>query len=377
MRQYCIWQRIVSPHVTGLARELVRRGSRVTFVAREHLSADRAGQGWRVPEMPGVCMEIDPDLQRVRALVSRSSEEVNVTEGLWRNGYIQSAIQEMKEGRARWAVMMEGIDDRGLGGILKRGGYRIALHGARGPDFVLAIGAGTSRWIAERGFPEERLFPFAYFLDAPAFAGQAVAVGPPRVGYVGRLIELKRVHVLLEACSLLQEEVEVVIVGAGPEEPALRRFAKRLPGLSIQWRGRVPMDAVAGEIAQLDCLVLPSECDGWGAVVSEALMMGVPAICTERTGAASAVEASGVGGVFPVDDVEALAAVLASTLRRGRVPSRGRAELAGWARCLGAEAGAAYLEQITAAVYDGAARPCPPWERRPLRAGECAESSGQ
>jgi glycosyltransferase involved in cell wall biosynthesis len=346
----------------------------VTFVAREHLSADRAGQGWVAPEVPGVIVEIDPNEPLIRRLAMRSSGEVHLTEGLRRNGYIQDAVLALKSAGARWGVMMEGVDDRGLAGVLKRLDYRVAFTTGKRPDFILAIGSGTGKWITDRGFPGSRVFPFAYFLDSLSPVVQLIPGGPMRIGYVGRLIPLKRVHVLLEACSRLGSAVELTIVGSGPEEPALRRLGARLSSVNIQWRGQLPMRDAQAAMAQLDCLVLPSECDGWGAVVSEALMMGVIAICTDRCGAAAAVEASGVGGIFPVDDVEALAAVLAATVRRGRPSPAERAELAAWARCLGAEAGAEYLEQIAAAVYDGAARPRPPWERIGTRARECAES---
>ena len=44
MRIY-FWQRIISPHMVGLAVELANRGIRVTYVAEFEMSADRARQG--------------------------------------------------------------------------------------------------------------------------------------------------------------------------------------------------------------------------------------------------------------------------------------------------------------------------------------------
>jgi hypothetical protein len=55
-------------------------------------------------------------------------------------------------------------------------------------------------------------------------------------------------------------------------------------------------------MAQADCLVLPSIHDGWGAVASESLMVGTPVVCSDACGVAGVVQASGVGGVFPVKD---------------------------------------------------------------------------
>ena len=55
-----------------------------------------------------------------------------------------------------------------------------------------------------------------------------------------------------------------------------------------------------------DCLVLPSKHDGWGTVVSEALISGVPAICSDTCGVAEVVKLSNYGGVFKSGNIEDL-----------------------------------------------------------------------
>ena len=57
-------------------------------------------------------------------------------------------------------------------------------------------------------------------------------------------------------------------------------------------------------ICESDCLVLPSRYDGWGAVISEALMVGTPVICSDNCGAANVVTASNVGSVFSTNDFD-------------------------------------------------------------------------
>jgi glycosyltransferase involved in cell wall biosynthesis len=128
------------------------------------------------------------------------------------------------------------------------------------------------------------------------------------------------------------------------------------------WLGRRGQDQIPFLMAQADCLVLPSRHDGWGAVASEALMAGTPAICSSRCGAADVVQASGVGGVFPVGDAEALAGCLQTAMERGRQMAEGRAELAKWAGCLGSAAGASYLSAILRHAQTGGERPVPPWQ---------------
>ena len=127
--------------------------------------------------------------------------------------------------------------------------------------------------------------------------------------------------------------------------------------------GKLPLEEVPAVMAKADCLVLPSRHDGWGAVVSEALMVGTPVICSDHCGAAVAVVASGHGGVFESGDVKSLSTHLQTVLAAGRISSERRARLAEWARCLGAEAGADYLIKILN-HKPGSPKPLPPWQLR-------------
>lgn len=115
-------------------------------------------------------------------------------------------------------------------------------------------------------------------------------------------------------------------------------------------------------LLQADCLVLPSRYDGWGAVVSEALMAGTPVICSDRCGAVEVVYASKVGGVFPADNLDALIDMLARQYALGVQTTASRKGLAEWARCLGANAGALYLAQLLDYPSGSGNRLCPPWQ---------------
>jgi glycosyltransferase involved in cell wall biosynthesis len=122
------------------------------------------------------------------------------------------------------------------------------------------------------------------------------------------------------------------------------------------------MGEAVERIKASDCLVLPSDHDGFGAVVSEAQINGTPVVCSSACGAAGTVRASGVGAVFAVGEVEALRRALAAMLDQGPMMDVEREQLAGWAKCLTAEAGARYLLEIL--NRDKATNDIvPPWER--------------
>jgi glycosyltransferase involved in cell wall biosynthesis len=99
-------------------------------------------------------------------------------------------------------------------------------------------------------------------------------------------------------------------------------------------------------ISKTDCLVLPSIHDGWGAVTSEALMVGTPVICSNACGSSVAVKASKVGGVFISENLKSLTKILYKQYKIGKISITQRKIVSKWAKCLDANSGAKYLDLI-------------------------------
>ena len=361
-----IWQRIISPHMAGLAAALAEQGRETVYVAEQPMSDDRARQGWTPPALGAARLELAPSAEAVRALVDAAPlDSIHLCQGIRSNGLVGIAQQALAcRGLSQW-VVMETVDDHGVRGMLKRSVYSgLFRHRGRRLAGVLATGRDTADWVVARGLPRERVFPFAYFLPdraLPPVSGSNES-GPYRVVFAGQLIARKRVDLLIAAVAeLASQDVELVVIGSGPLEPELRAQADALIPGRVHWKGRLSMEAVPQELAKADCLVLPSRHDGWGAVVSEALMVGTPAVCSDACGSSEAVLASGVGGVFLSGDVQALATLLAQMAEQGRVTSEQRRELADWAAALGARAGARYLLSILEHVEGRGGCPAPPW----------------
>ncbi len=367
MLEAVFWQSIVSPHMAHLADELGAQ-ARVTYVAAVEMAPDRARQGWARPDLKNLRLRLlDGADAGACPLADFATDAVHLTEGVRGNGYVAAVIRSLRHRHARWGVMMETIDERSGRGPFKRLLYAWHLgRAAAQPDFVLAIGEKLKPWLVARGVPAEKIFEFAYFLP-PMPGGLAFGAQPGKVfrlGFLGQMIQRKRVDVLIDALAgLLEFPFECVAIGTGPLEARLRaRALAKLGPERFRLLGRLPMAEARACLGTLDCLVLPSDHDGWGAVVSEALMVGVPAICSDACGAAGVVRASGVGGVFPKGDVLALRAQLRRVFTQQPPGIEQRQALASWAHCLGSVAGARYLAAILDAVYHGAARPLPPWQ---------------
>jgi glycosyltransferase involved in cell wall biosynthesis len=212
---------------------------------------------------------------------------------------------------------------------------------------------------------QDIIFSFAYFLPCIKINNipKLNSNSKFRFIFVGQFIKRKQLKLLIQTLAAINSrEFELTVVGSGPLEDELHDFAnKYLPG-QINWLGVLPISRVASEVVQADCLVLPSYHDGWGAVITEALMVGTPVICSDSCGAAGVVKSSGFGGVFLSHDTEYFKNILQSQLNRGKLTFANRLYISNWAESLSAPAGAVYLLNILNSFEANATKPVPPWE---------------
>ncbi|MEB3180402.1 MAG: glycosyltransferase [Nostocaceae cyanobacterium] len=159
-------------------------------------------------------------------------------------------------------------------------------------------------------------------LFSPNLRSAAAKTDTLRIGFLGRLVPEKGIDIIFTAARLLKEQglkCQIVLCGSGPGEQALRQEAQvqRIEDL-ILWRGGVSHDKAPVEIANFDVLVLPSRGiatwkEQFGHVLIEAMSMGIPVI-----GSSSGAIPEVIGRedlVFPEDDAQGLAAILARMIR--------------------------------------------------------------
>jgi len=363
------WLDVVSPHMAALVDTLAARGRSVTYVAERPMSQRRADQGWDIPSLDHAVVRFAPNPDEIRELVKNApANSIHICQGFRGNGLIRNAQKALAARKLKQWIVMETVDDSGWRGTLKRLEYQRQIFFRRKQIAgILATGYRTQQWLENRGMPTKSIFPFAYFLpdrplpQTPDFKADS----PFRFLYVGSFIERKRIDTLLLSLgSQFETNFELDMVGSGPLERELRTLAgEMIPGRA-NWLGRRHIREIPTLMAGADCLILPSRHDGWGAVVSEALMAGTPAICTDCCGVAGVVQTSGRGGVFPVGDANALTNLLRGVLSIGRQTPDNRVKLATWAQSLGAAAGAGYLDAILRHADSDVERPVAPFLRR-------------
>jgi glycosyltransferase involved in cell wall biosynthesis len=129
---------------------------------------------------------------------------------------------------------------------------------------------------------------------------------------VGRLVKVKRLDRLIRGFATARErhrELRLVLVGDGPERTALERLASDVGlGDSAIFAGHREGHELYAWFTIASLFVLTSELETWGAVVNEALVAGLPVVCSDRAGARVLIEDGRNGRVIDADDTQRLGA---------------------------------------------------------------------
>lgn len=161
-------------------------------------------------------------------------------------------------------------------------------------------------------------------LDLDRFAYAPPREGAAEILAVGRLVEKKGFHILVEAVRLLRAEgrdATCRILGAGEEAENLRSQieASRLEG-AVTLAGPKPQGAVIEAMRGAAALACPcvvardGNRDGLPTVLLEAMALGLPCVSTDVTGIPELVRDGETGLVVPEGDPEELALALARLL---------------------------------------------------------------
>jgi starch synthase len=118
---------------------------------------------------------------------------------------------------------------------------------------------------------------------------------PLKVAFAGRLVPFKGADMVLEAAAPLVREGKVLldIIGDGPEMPRLQEFAARENlGTGVKLDGWVEHSQLERRLGQSDVFAFPSIREFGGAVVIEAMALGLVPIVVNYGGPGEAVPAS-------------------------------------------------------------------------------------
>lgn len=324
----------VETYAFEYARELVRRGHRVTVFTQPHRAGEIELEGVRI--QPALRLNRTVDLAAIAASGADlwhpmnaayawlALHKANTVVSVHGNDFLKPylPISGCDLGRIPLAWRIAPRIDRALRPAWSKYTARLIRAALPRARRILANSRYTEQVLLQR-FPRcGGKTSVAYVGVREDFFGVAhtpAADGVPRLLTVCRLSEpRKNVDLILRALAQLQTRYafRYTVVGDGPERPRLEALAHEL-GLEgrVRFAGFVSQEELFGYYGKADLFVLassviPGSHEGFGIVYLEAAASGVPALAARLAGAAEAVR-EGVSGMFVQQpSVEALAGAL-------------------------------------------------------------------
>ena len=209
------------------------------------------------------------------------------------------------------------------------GPFRFVERGlSRLTDRVVTITDSLHRFTVERvGVPAEKVETIHYGLDhVPDAWGvnqpDDVPKGARVLLAIARLTEQKGIDVAIRALAELPDDTVLVVLGEGPERPALVRLAREL-GVEdrVFLLGRVP--DTAAWLGRATLLVHPARWEGFGLGVLEAMLAGLPVVATNVSALPELVVDGKTGVLVSPDDAQALAHGIVRALDQPQLGQRG------------------------------------------------------
>jgi len=155
--------------------------------------------------------------------------------------------------------------------------------GQTSTEYLLSLGVRRDRILqSQNGVDEERF---------KADAEPAWVIQPrPVLLHVGQFIERKGVGLLLEAAAKIQQrgcEFSLLLVGSGRDKQALEHRAQAVGLKNVHFMPEQPPDKMPSVYRSADIVVFPTLEDVWGFVANEAILSGIPVLCSKYAGCAS------------------------------------------------------------------------------------------
>ncbi|HET6547754.1 MAG TPA: glycosyltransferase [Solirubrobacter sp.] len=221
-----------------------------------------------------------------------------------------------------------------------RGGRAVVSKALKAARLTLANSQGIAGRARELGAREVRVVHLG--TDVPAATTDATTLVT-----VGNLIARKRHADVARALATLPQ-ARWVVIGDGPERPALERLTA---GLDVEFRGALPPQQALQAARECGVFVLPSVDEAFGVAYVEAMAGGLPAIGTKGEPGPEEIAACGGGMLLvPPNDPAALAAAIRTALEHRReLGAAARANVAAnftWEAC----------GRATVAAYEDALR---------------------
>jgi len=195
----------------------------------------------------------------------------------------------------------------------------------------VAVSAAIKERALEWGIPANRISVHYIGVDLSNFrpSGLPIELRPPRILFVGRLVEKKGVEYLIHAFKMVKSQLpaaELVIVGDGRLRPKLEQLSRQLQ-LGVTFLGGLSSQQIREEMQKTRVLCSPSvtaengDAEGLPIVILEAQACGIPVITSARGGAHEGIIDGVTGFAFEEKDIASLSNRILQVLQDGLTAS--------------------------------------------------------
>ena len=314
------------------------------------------GVKWDIPLLDGYTYEILPSLRDTgnasfaspisRGIVSRLRG--GQVDALWVHGYASvNAIHSILAAQALGIPVL--LRAESWLGDRERSSAKLALKYAFMQILknliaaVLPIGSLNAQYWRRYFDDDIPQFPMPYAVDNTWFAQRArearanravlqaeLGLDPTRpvILFASKLQPRKHCDHLIAAyaqVAVAEPHPYLVIVGDGENRAALEQQAAASGLDSIRFCGFRNQSELPRFFDIATVFVLPSRHEPWGLIVNEVMNAARPAIVSSDVGCAPDLVADGINGfIFPVGDIDALAAALQRTVAPGVAEAMGQ-----------------------------------------------------
>lgn len=321
----CFWLNMPTHHQTGFLNALSKHPNidiQVRFFDR--VSEERINTGWEpianLPKNQKFVNDVDQGLESLKDW----KERIHIISG-YSSKFNIELLDLIIKNKVKWCHWSERI---GVG-LAKKVNYSIFLFRLLKPFFLLtkrgygkkvnnyalgafAIGELAREDLISIGIDEDKIDYLFYALEPLKRVNSNVFQKNKEdlvFLYLGSLYKGKGIDLLIKAFNKLNHQRSKLIL-AGPDQSNAKYFnlVKKLKlEDKVLFTGAVPSSDINKYLSYADVFVLPSRYDGWGAVLNEAISIGLPIISTDQTGAAYHLIKNNVNGfMIKAGDLQAL-----------------------------------------------------------------------
>jgi glycosyltransferase involved in cell wall biosynthesis len=164
---------------------------------------------------------------------------------------------------------------------------------------ILTVSELAIKQFKEIGAKNKQIYPFGYFVPKLNFKKNVNENRKKlKIVFVGSLIYRKGIDYLCKVVKKLNSKNFVIQLDVyGPGNTAI--LGKKTKGLN--YCGVIPFGQSQQVISDYDLFVFPSRFDGWGVVVNESILAGVPVLCSDSVGAKCIIEKFNCGVIFSLN----------------------------------------------------------------------------